>query len=64
MGMDTQDSRLVFLRSLAAEQGVAPTDEDLTAVLGFLDRILPELERLAGQLDPENAPGGVDEGGQ
>ena len=43
---------------------MAPTDEDLTAVLGFLDRILPELERLAGQLDPEDAPGGVDAGGQ
>jgi hypothetical protein len=40
---------------------VAPTDEDLTAVLGFLDRILPELERLAGRLDPEDAPGGADE---
>ena len=37
---------------------MAPTDEDLTAVLGFLDRILPELERLAGKLDPEDAPDG------
>jgi hypothetical protein len=61
MGMDTQDSRLVFLRSLAAEQGVAPTDEDLTAVLGFLDRILPELERLAGTLGPEDAAGAAED---
>jgi hypothetical protein len=58
--MDIQSNRLDLLRSLASEQGVAPTDEDLVAVLGFLDRILPELERLGALLDPDDPAGGPD----
>ena len=47
-------SSLQFLRELAARQGVEPSDEDLEAVRGFLDAILPELERLEQQLEPED----------
>jgi hypothetical protein len=50
--MDAQSSRLEFLRQLAARQGVEPSDDDLEAVLGFLDAILPELQRLEEQLEP------------
>jgi hypothetical protein len=49
--MDAQSS-LDFLRKLAARQGVEPSDDDLRAVLGFLDTILPELERLEELLEP------------
>jgi hypothetical protein len=44
-----------FLRELAARQGVEPTDDDLAAVRGFLDAILPELARLEALLEPEDA---------
>jgi hypothetical protein len=40
---------LETLRELAESQGVSPTDEDLEAVRGFLDLLLPalvEIERL------------------
>ena len=37
-------SSLDFLREFAARQGVEPSDEDLEAVQGFLDAILPALE--------------------
>jgi hypothetical protein len=50
--MDAQSSRLEFLRQLAARQGIEPSDGDLEAVLGFLDAILPELQRLEEQLEP------------
>jgi hypothetical protein len=43
-----------FLRQLAARQGVEPSDDDLQAVRGFLDAILPELLRLEETLDPEH----------
>jgi hypothetical protein len=49
--MDAQSS-LDFLRELAARQGVEPSDDDLEAVLGFLDAILPELARLEQLLAP------------
>ena len=69
--MSEQSSRLEFLRVQAAAQGVAPSDEDLAAVLGFLDRILPELDRLEATLRPDEGPepgpvdaGGVNEGGR
>jgi hypothetical protein len=54
--METQCNRLEFLRALAAGQGVEPSDDDLGAVLGFLDAILPELDRLEGLLEHEEAP--------
>ena len=50
-----ENSSLDVLRELAARQGVEPADADLEAVLGFLERILPELERLEGELGPEDA---------
>jgi len=50
--MDAQSSRLQFLRQLAARQGIEPSDDDLEAVLGFLDAILPELQRLEELLEP------------
>ena len=52
----SQSNRLEFLRELAARQGVEPSDEDLEAVLGFLDAILPELARLEELLAPEASP--------
>ena len=69
--MGTQSSRLEFLRAQASAQGVSPSDEDLAAVLGFLDRILPELARLEATLRPDEGPepepvdaGGENEGGR
>ena len=53
--MEGESSRLDFLRELAARQGVEPSDDDLVAVLGFLDAILPELARLEELLEPEEA---------
>ena len=49
--MDRQSS-LDVLRELAARQGVEPSADDLEAVLGFLDAILPALARLEGSLEP------------
>jgi len=51
--MGPECSRLELLRKLAAGQGVEPSDEDLYAVLGFLDAIEPELARLEELLAPE-----------
>lgn len=62
MGMDAQSNRVerpdrvAALQGLALSLGVDPSREDLEAVLGFLDRILPELERLEGLLDPAEGP--------
>ena len=53
---ETPSNRVEFLRALTAAQGVEPSDDDLAAVLGFLDVILPELERLEGLLESEEAP--------
>jgi hypothetical protein len=50
--MEAESSRTEFLRRLAARQGVEPSDDDLRAVLGFLDSILPELARLEEGLEP------------
>jgi hypothetical protein len=50
--MDAESSRIDFLRLLAGRQGVEPSDDDLRSVLGFLDAILPELERLEEELEP------------
>lgn len=45
-----------FLRELAAQQGVAPDDADLEAVLGFLNVILPALAEIERTLPPETTP--------
>jgi hypothetical protein len=44
------------LRALAAAQGVYPDDEDLRGVLGFLDRILPQLREIEERLPGETTP--------
>jgi hypothetical protein len=41
------------LRAAAAAQGVFPEDEDLEGVLGFLERILPQLRELEERLPSE-----------
>jgi hypothetical protein len=56
--MGAQSSRLEFLRAQASAQGVSPSDGDLAAALGFLDRILPELDRLEATLRPDERPAG------
>jgi hypothetical protein len=53
MGTASESSQLRLLRELAARQGVEPSDEDLAAVRGFLEAILPELARLEEELGPE-----------
>jgi hypothetical protein len=54
--MGRESSLLSALRELARQQGVEPTDEDLEGVLGFLTRILPELEELEALLPPDATP--------
>jgi hypothetical protein len=45
-----------FLRAVAARQGVTAADEDLVAVLGFLDVVLPRLAELEQRLPPGTQP--------
>lgn len=54
--MDGKFSAVPFLRELAGRQGVEPTDDDLEAVLDFLERILPALEDLEGLVPADIAP--------
>lgn len=56
------EQRLGPLRALAAAQGVHPTDDDLVAVLGFLDGILPALHALEERLPPSLGTFDVDLG--
>jgi hypothetical protein len=56
MGTPPESSSVERLRELAVSQGVSPTDEDLEAVLGFLTRLLPALERIEQELPAETAP--------
>jgi hypothetical protein len=53
MGMSTHSSSVEVLRQVAQSQGVEPTDADLEAVRGFLDTILPALERIEAGLEPD-----------
>jgi hypothetical protein len=55
MGTREEHNRVEALRSVAQSLGVEATTDDLAATLGFLDRILPELERLEAALEPEDA---------
>jgi hypothetical protein len=51
------DSNVIpFLRALAERQGVEPTDEDLEAVVGFLETIMPALEELEELLPADAVP--------
>jgi len=54
--MGPKSSSLDFLRQLAARQGVFPTDEDLEAVLPFLEAIVPALEALERTIPPDTPP--------
>jgi hypothetical protein len=54
--MSSQSNGLSFLRALAERQGVEPADEDLEAVLGFLETIVPALEELEGLLPADAMP--------
>jgi hypothetical protein len=47
-------SDLELLRALCERQGVAPEDDDLRAVQGFLRAILPALEELERRLADES----------
>lgn len=51
--MSAESNALDFLRRLAERQGVEPFDDDLEAVLEFLDEILPALARLEQTLPPD-----------
>ena len=42
-----------FLRAYAAQQGVRIQDEDLVAVLGFLEVVLPRIGEIEEKLPPE-----------
>ena len=44
------------LRAVAVRQGVTAADEDLVAVLGFLDVVLPRLAELEQRLPPGTQP--------
>ena len=41
-----------FLRAVAAQQGVFVEDEDLEAVLGFLEVVLPRLAEIEERVPP------------
>jgi hypothetical protein len=48
------------LRVLADVRGVAPTDDDLRRVQGFLESLLPAFAELEALLDAESAPADLD----
>jgi hypothetical protein len=56
MGIDFESNAVDRLRELAVSQGVSPTDEDLEAVLDFVNRLLPALEEIERRLPAETPP--------
>jgi hypothetical protein len=56
MGTGSESSPLRRLRELAEQQGVSPSDDDLEAVLDFVERVLPALVDLERRLPPETPP--------
>jgi hypothetical protein len=54
--MGSQSNASPVLRALAERQGVEPTDEDLEAVVGFLETIVPALEGLEELLPADAKP--------
>jgi hypothetical protein len=50
------ESSVEFLRQQAARAGVVASDADLQAVRGFLEAILPELERIEAELETDEGP--------
>jgi hypothetical protein len=53
--MASESSSVDRLRELAQAQGVSPSDDDLEAVLDFVNRLLPALDELERRLPPETA---------
>jgi hypothetical protein len=53
--MGSHSSSIELLRQIAESRGVEPADEDLEAVRAFLDAIVPTLERLEEELEPDAA---------
>ena len=51
--MGSESNAVDRLREVAEAQGVSPTDDDLEAVLDFLNRILPALAEIERRLPPE-----------
>jgi hypothetical protein len=51
--MATESSSVERLRELAELQGVSPSDDDLEAVLDFVNRLLPALAELERRLPVE-----------
>ena len=47
------------LRRQAALLGVAPTDEDLARVQGFLSVLLPQFDKLERLIEPATVPAAV-----
>ena len=43
-------SELALLRAICERQGVSPTDVDLEAVRGFVDRVVPALAEIERRL--------------
>jgi hypothetical protein len=54
--MGSQSNAIFSLRALAERQGVEPTDEDLEAVVGFLETIMPALAELEELLPADATP--------
>lgn len=54
--MDTAVPSRELLRELAAVQGVEATDDDVEAVLGFLQVLGPALQELEAQLPQDREP--------
>ena len=50
---------LAELRRLVESQGVTPTDEDLDAVVAFLEVLLPAFHELESLIPPETVPAGL-----
>jgi hypothetical protein len=54
--VDAREPSVEVLRELAAQQGVAPNEADLEAVLRFLRVLLPQLAELEGLVPRETEP--------
>jgi hypothetical protein len=53
---DHPPSHLELLRAICERQGVAPTDADLEAVRGFVDRVVPALAEIERRLPRDTTP--------
>jgi hypothetical protein len=53
---DPAPSELALLRVICERQGVVPTDADLQAVRGFVDRVVPALAEIERRLPREIEP--------